>query len=138
MKTINLKCTSSTMKLFFTANNLYKGRIDDEGNMFVKFAPKGWHKLDKMTAHGEDSLGEPLNATFVELKTKTLKCVGLDHSNPVKKSFTVGKRYQVESGRALGGVAGYIFDKDGYRWTLFREEVGFSIADGTTFEAKYL
>ncbi|MEX5381375.1 hypothetical protein [Acinetobacter towneri] len=56
----------------------------------------------------------------------------------MKKSFKVGKRYQVESGRALGGVAGYIFDEDGYRWTLFREEVGFSIADGTTFEAKYL
>ena len=50
----------------------------------------------------------------------------------------VGKRYQVESGRALGGVAGYIFDRDGCRWTLYREEVGFSVSDGTTFEAKYL
>ncbi|MCC3726676.1 hypothetical protein, partial [Staphylococcus epidermidis] len=72
------------------------------------------------------------------LKTKTLKCVGLDHSNPMKKSFSVGKRYQVESGRALGAVAGYIFDRDGCRWTLYREEVGFSVSDGTTFEAKYL
>lgn len=138
MKSIKLKCTSSTMKLFFEANKLYKGRIDDGGNISVQFAPKHWHVLDKMTAHGEDSLGNPLNATFVELKTKTLKCTGLDHSQPMKKSFKVGKRYQVESGRALGAVAGYIFDEDGCRWNLFRADVGFIIADGTTFEAKYL
>lgn len=138
MKNIKLKCTSSTMTLFFTAKNLYSGRIDDEGNVFVKFGPRAWHKLEKMIAHGETSLGEPIEAHFIELKTKTLKCISLDHKNPVKKSFTVGKRYQVESGRALGGVAGYIFDKDGCPWTLYREDVGFSIADGTCFEAKYL
>lgn len=137
-KSIKLKCTSSTMKLFFTSGNLYKGRVDDEGNVFVKFAPKGWNKLNKMTAHGETTQGEPLSATFVELKTKTLKCMSLDHKNPMKKSFKVGKRYQVDSGRALGGVAGYIFDEDGCPWNLYREDVGFSIADGTTFEAKYL
>ena len=138
MKSIKLKCTSADKITGFEVNNLYKGRIDDGGNISVQFAPKHWHVLDEMTAHCEDSLGNPLNATFVELKTKTLKCTGLDHRNPMKKSFKVGKRYQVESGRDLGVVAGYIFDEDGCRWTLYRSDVGFEVADGTTFEAKYL
>lgn len=126
------------MTLFFKENNLYKGKVISSGAVFVKVDGYGWVELDKMATNGMTLEGKPIDAQFVELKTKTLKCVGLDHSNPMKKSFSVGKRYQVESGRALGAVAGYIFDRDGCRWTLYREEVGFSVSDGTTFEAKYL
>lgn len=138
MKSIKLKCTSTEKITGFEVNNLYKGREHDDGTREVKLKCGKYLKLnkhDELQIHGSDEI---FFAKFVELKTKTLKCTGLDHRNPMKKSFKVGRRYQVESGRALGGVAGYIFDNDGYRWTLFREDVGFSIADGTTFESKYL
>lgn len=74
---------------------------------------------------------------YREIKTKTILCKWVDHSNPVKKTFKAGKRYQIEQGRVLGGVAGYVFDEDGDRWTLYREEVGFSAAGVYLFEAKY-
>lgn len=143
-KTIRVKCTSSIAPKFIE-NNMYKVSVNEEGRMTVTVYCTAENKKKRIDLSvgvcGQiflRGIGGVVAATFVELKTKTLKCMRLDHKNPVKKSFTVGKRYQVESGRALGGVAGYIFDNDGCRWTLFREEVGFSIADGTTFEAKYL
>lgn len=143
-KTIRVKCTSSISPKF-AENNMYKVSVDNEGNMNTTVFCTAENKKKRIAlsvgVSGQifiSGVGGVVAATFVELKTKTLKCMALDHKNGVKKSFTVGKRYQVESGRALGGVAGYIFDNDGCRWTLFREEVGFSIADGTTFEAKYL
>lgn len=74
---------------------------------------------------------------FRVIKTRTIKCTWVDHSSKVKKSFKAGKRYQIEQGRVLGGVAGYVFDEEGDRWTLYREEVGFSAAGVYLFEAKY-
>ena len=71
------------------------------------------------------------------IQTKTIMCMHVDHSMGGKKHFRAGERYQIEQGRVLGGVAGYVFDKDGSRWTLFREEVGFSAADTYLFQAKY-
>lgn len=143
-KSIKIKCTSSSA-VNIQENNLYYARIDDEGNVSMMVYNSAELKKKRVYLSvgisGElfiAGVGGVVVATFIELKTKTMKCVGLDHKNPVKKSFTVGNRYQVESGRALGGVAGYIFDRDGCRWTLYREEVGFSVSDGTTFEAKYL
>lgn len=143
-KSIKIKCTSSRA-VNIHENNLYSARIDDEGNVsmmvYDSVELKKKRVILSVGVSGELFIagdGGAAVATFIELKTKTLKCVGLDHSNPMKKSFSVGKRYQVESGRALGAVAGYIFDRDGCRWTLYREEVGFSVSDGTTFEAKYL
>lgn len=131
MKSIKLKCVSipSNKDKGFVPNNMYKASINDKGEIWVR-NPSGKIKLNAnfIAADGEK---------FTELKTKTLKCVGLDHKNPLKKSFKVGKRYQVESGRALGGVAGYIFDEDGCRWTLYRSEIGFDVADGTRFEGIY-
>lgn len=143
-KSIKLKVTYSCTPSF-QENTLIKARVDDEGNVSVTKDCKAENKRKRLIlsvgVSGEiflSGVGGVVAAKFAELKTKTLKCIALDHKNPIKKSFKVGKRYQVESGRALGGVAGYIFDEDGCRWTLFREEVGFSIADGTTFEAKYI
>jgi len=131
-KSIKLKCVSipANMNKGFDVGNMYKASINDKGEIWVR-NPSGKIKLNSNFI-GSD--GEK----FTELKTKTLKCMALDHSNAMKKSFKVGKRYQVDSGRALGGVAGYIFDEDGCPWNLYREDVGFSVADGTTFEAKYL
>lgn len=143
-KTIRVKCTSSIAPKF-QLNNMYKVSVNDEGRMTVTVFCSAENKKKRIDLSvgvcGQiflSGVNGVVAATFVELKTKTLKCMTLDHSNSMKKSFTVGKRYQVESGRALGGVAGYIFDNDGYRWTLMREEVGFSVLDGTTFEAKYI
>lgn len=136
-KSIKLKVTETNTQSF-SLNALLKARVDNEGNVSVGSGKS--RVVLSVGVSGEIFLSShgAVAARFIELKTKTLKCMGLDHKNPVKKSFKVGKRYQVETGRALGGVAGYIFDEDGERWTLYREEVGFSIADGTTFEAKYL
>ena len=74
---------------------------------------------------------------FRVIKSKTIKCTWVDHKNPTKKTFKAGKRYQIEQGRVLGGVAGYVFDEDGDRFTLYREEVGFSAGGCYLFEAKY-
>jgi hypothetical protein len=71
------------------------------------------------------------------IKTRTIKCTWVDHSMKHKKTFKAGKRYQIEQGRVLGGVAGYVFDEDGDRFTLYREEVGFSAGGAYLFEAKY-
>lgn len=71
------------------------------------------------------------------IKTRTIKCTFVDHSLQHKKTFKAGNRYQVEQGRVLGGVAGYVFDEDGDRFTMYREEVGFSAGGAYLFEAKY-
>lgn len=105
-------------------NKLFKSRHVDG-----VFQVKGFGKGSKWV--NEDIRG------FREIKTKTIKCTWVDHSMEVKKTFKAGKRYQIEQGRVLGGVAGYVFDEDGDRWTLYREEVGFSAAGAYLFEAKY-
>ena len=81
---------------------------------------------------------DAVETDYRQIKTKTIKCTWVNHSMQIKKTFKAGKRYQIESGRILGGVAGYIFDEDGDRFTLFREEVGFSAAGGAyLFEGLY-
>lgn len=112
-------------------NKLMKARITDEaafdmyGSFQVRELAKGskWH--------------DACINDFREIKTKTIKCTLVDHSNPTKKSFKIDKRYQIEQGRVLGGVAGYIFDEEGDRWTLYREEVGFSAGGCYLFEGLY-
>lgn len=74
---------------------------------------------------------------YRNVKVKTIKCTFVDHNMQVKKHFKAGKRYQIEQGRALGAVAGYVFDESGDRWTLLREEVGFSAGGCYLFEAHY-
>lgn len=73
---------------------------------------------------------------YREIKTKTLLCTSVDHSLSVKKTFKKGKRYQIESGRVLGAVAGYVYDEQGDRFTLYRCEEGFECATAK-FQAKY-
>lgn len=78
-----------------------------------------------------------VESDYRHIKTKTIKCTFVDHKIPCKKHFKEGKRYQIEQGRALGAVAGYVFDEAGDRWTLYREEVGFSAGGCHLFEAMY-
>lgn len=138
-KSIKVLCKFSTLKNFFTADRLYKAKLDeDSGIITIKddYGVKHDFKGETMQILGTNSLGEPGECRFVALKTKTLKCTRL--IGPQKSgSFKSGKRYQVENGRALGAVAGRIFDDEGYPYTLYRCDVGFECAIAK-FEAKYL
>lgn len=138
-KSIRVLCKFSSLKLFFTAEKLYKASLDEESGVITvkdNYGVKQQFRSESMQFPGEDGEGNLLEARFVILKTKTLKCMRI--IGPQKKdSFKPGKRYQIESGRALGGVAGRIFDDEGYGYTLYRDDVGFSCAVAT-FEAKYL
>ena len=115
-------------------NKLMKGRLKNDD--LIAFEACGVfevRELPKGSKWQEANIND-----FREIKTKTIKCTWVDHSSQVKKSFKADKRYQIEQGRVLGGVAGYVFDEDGDRLTLYREEVGFSAAGGAyLFEAKY-
>lgn len=77
-----------------------------------------------------------VESDYRHIKTKTILCTFVDHSLSVKKTFKQGKRYRVESGRALGAVAGYVYDEQGDRFTLYRCEDGFECATAK-FQAKY-
>lgn len=77
-----------------------------------------------------------VEADYRHIKTKTILCTFVDHSLSVKKTFKQGKRYQVENGRVLGAVAGYVYDEQGDRFTLYRCEDGFECATAK-FQAKY-
>mgnify|MGYP006972154493 CR=1 FL=1 len=77
-----------------------------------------------------------VESDYRHIKTKTILCTFVDHSLSVKKTFKQGNRYQVESGRALGTVAGYVYDEQGDRFTLYRCEDGFECATAK-FQAKY-
>lgn len=120
------------MKVIRNADNkLMKGRIVDD----VLFESAGVFQVRELTK-GSKWVDADIK-DFRIIKTKTIKCTWVDHSNPIKKTFKAGKRYQIEQGRVLGGVAGYVFDEDGDRFTLYREEVGFSAGGAYLFEAKY-
>lgn len=90
-KSIKIKCTSSRA-VNIQENNLYSARIDDEGNVSMMVYNSAELKKKRVYLSvgisGElfiAGVGGVVVATFIELKTKTLKCVGLDHKNPVKK-----------------------------------------------------
>nr|DAE45885.1 MAG TPA: Phosphoglucomutase/phosphomannomutase [Caudoviricetes sp.] len=112
-------------------NKLMKGRIVEEV-LFESVGVFQVRELKKGSKWTEANIND-----FRVIKSKTIKCTWVDHKNPTKKTFKAGKRYQIEQGRVLGGVAGYVFDEDGDRFTLYREEVGFSACGTYLFEAKY-
>lgn len=138
MSKLNLKCTSSITPSF-DANRLYKASSNKDGVIGITAMVEGKRKRIVLSVgiSGEIFLSNDgdVVATFVNLKTKTLKCMRCIGPSQ-KGGFKPGKRYQVESGRACGVVAGYIFDEDGCRWTLYRESVGFR-CEIAAFEAIY-
>ena len=74
------------------------------------------------------------------IKTKTLYVTRVNHNLYFKKSFKLGKRYQVALNGGIGQNAGYIYDEDGSAWQLYRsEDVGFyTLCETYHFEAQYL
>ena len=73
------------------------------------------------------------------IKTKTIYCTKVNHRSSIRKYFTEGKRYQVDLHAGLGQLAGYIYDKEGSAWQLYRDEdVGFvTVCGDYRFEAQY-
>ena len=73
------------------------------------------------------------------IKTKTIYCTKVNHRSSIRKYFTEGKRYKVDLHAGLGQRAGYIYDKEGSAWQLYRDEdVGFvTVCGGYRFEAQY-
>lgn len=111
-------------------NKLMNARIKDE----IAFEACGVFEVRELT---KGSKWQEANIKdFREIKTKTILCTGVDHSLSVKKTFKQGKRFQIESGRVLGAVAGYVYDEQGDRFTLYRCEEGFECATAK-FQAKY-
>lgn len=140
MSKLNLVCTKSKFYVSFTAGKLYRGKVDKYGAMMVKDNHGTWQCLDShFHAHAEDGNdGSALEANFVSIKTKTIKCMSVDHKAACMKTFKVGKRYQVHNIRPVGIIAGTIFDEDGDSWNLYRDDVGFKVGgDIYSFEAKY-
>lgn len=119
------------MKVIRNADNkLMNARIKDE----IAFEACGVFQVRELT---KGSKWQEANIKdFREIKTKTILCTGVNHSLSVKKTFKQGKRYQIESGRVLGAVAGYVYDEQGDRFTLYRCEEGFECATAK-FQAKY-
>lgn len=111
-------------------NKLMKGRIKDE----IAFEACGVFEVRELA---KGSKWQEANIKdFRVIKTKTILCTWVNHSLEVKKTFKQGKRYQIESGRVLGAVAGYVYDEQGDRFTLYRCEEGFECATAK-FQAKY-
>lgn len=119
------------MKVIRNADNkLMKGRIKDE----IAFEACGVFEVRELT---KGSKWQEANIKdFRVIKTRTLLCTWVNHSLEVKKTFKQGKRFQIESGRVLGAVAGYVYDEQGDRFTLYRCEEGFECATAK-FQAKY-
>lgn len=114
--------TTLTKNWISADNKLFKARVKDDVEQ-IKVDGK-WVNLD-------------MNGHYI--KTKTLLCTKVDHNNPLKKSFTEGKRYQITMHSGLGRNAGYIYDNDGDGWQLTRDdEVGFDAGYGLyKFESSY-
>lgn len=119
------------MKVIRNADNkLMNARIKDE----IAFEACGVFQVRELA---KGSKWQEANIKdFRVIKTRTLLCTSVDHSLSVKKTFKKGKRYQIESGRVLGAVAGYVYDEQGDRFTLYRCEEGFECATAK-FQAKY-
>lgn len=127
--------TAATKNFISKENVLYKARLkpvlvcDNNGSRYedVEQIKKGgkWINLEERGKY---------------IKTKTLYVTRVNHNSSVKKSFKLGKRYQVSMHAGLGQNAGYIYDEDGNAWQLYRsEDVGFFTLCGTYyFESQYL
>lgn len=140
LKATDVYCVSEEIR----ENRLFKGSIDKDGNISISTIDRHTGNKRRIRLSRSEcgairlENGGELLAEFLEMKTKTIACTYVDHSRGGKKHFKSGARYQIESGRALGAVAGMVFDEDGDRWNLMREEVGFSAGAGTyLFQAKY-
>lgn len=114
--------TTLTKNWISNENVLYKARVKDGVEQIKKDGK--WIKLEERGKY---------------IKTKTLYVTRVNHNSSLKKSFKIGKRYQVALHAGLGQYAGYIYDEDGNAWQLYRsDDVGFyTLCQTYLFEAQY-
>ena len=118
----NKMTTTITKSWISNENVLYKARVKDGVEQIKKDGK--WVNLEERGKY---------------IKTKTIYCTKVNHRSSVRKYFTEGKRYQVDLHAGLGQRAGYIYDKEGSAWQLYRDEdVGFvTVCGDYRFEAQY-
>lgn len=114
--------TTLTKNFISNENVLYKARVKDGVEQIKKDGK--WINLEERGKY---------------IKTKTIYCTKVNHRSSIRKYFTEGKRYQVDLHAGLGQRAGYIYDKEGSAWQLYRDEdVGFvTVCGDYRFEAQY-
>lgn len=118
----NKMTTTITKNWISNENVLYKARVKDGVEQIKKDGK--WVNLEERGKY---------------IKTKTIYCTKVNHRSSIRKYFTEGKRYQVDLHAGLGQRAGYIYDKEGSAWQLYRDEdVGFvTVCGDYRFEAQY-
>ena len=118
----NKMTTKITKNWISNENVLYKARVKDGVEQIKKDGK--WVNLEERGKY---------------IKTKTIYCTKVNHRSSIRKYFTEGKRYQVDLHAGLGQRAGYIYDKEGSAWQLYRDEdVGFvTVCGDYRFEAQY-
>ena len=118
----NKMTTTITKSWISNENVLYKARVKDGVEQIKKDGK--WVNLEERGKY---------------IKTKTIYCTKVNHRSSIRKYFTEGKRYQVDLHAGLGQRAGYIYDKEGSEWQLYRDEdVGFvTVCGDYRFEAQY-
>ncbi len=121
-KKANKMTTKITKNWISNENLLYKARVKDGVEQIKKDGK--WINLEGRGKY---------------IKTKTIYCTKVNHRSSIRKYFTEGKRYQVDLHAGLGQRAGYIYDKEGSAWQLYRDEdVGFvTVCGDYRFEAQY-
>lgn len=114
--------TTITKNWISKENVLYKARVKDGVEQIKKDGK--WVNLEERGKY---------------IKTKTVYCTKVNHRSSIRKYFTEEKRYQVDLHAGLGQRAGYIYDKEGSAWQLYRDEdVGFvTVCGDYRFEAQY-
>lgn len=114
--------TTITKNWISNENVLYKARVKDGVEQIKKDGK--WVNLEERGKY---------------IKTKTIYCTKVNHRSSIRKYFTEGKRYQVDIHAGLGQRAGYIYDKEGSAWQLYRDEdVGFvTVCGDYRFEDQY-
>ena len=127
--------TAATKNFISKENVLYKARLKP-----VLVCDNNGSRYEDVEQIKKDGKWINLEERGKYIKTKTLYVTRVNHNSSVKKSFKLGKRYQVSMHAGLGQNAGYIYDEDGNAWQLYRsEDVGFFTLCGTYyFEAQYL
>ena len=121
-KKANKMTTTITKNWISNENVLYKARVKDGVEQIKKDGK--WINLEERGKY---------------IKTKTIYCTKVNHRSSIRKYFTEEKRYQVDLHAGLGQRAGYIYDKEGNAWQLYRDEdVGFvTVCGDYRFEAQY-
>ena len=133
--------TKITKNWISNENVLYKARIKKVYQYIDSSVinPRGEDHFVEVEQIKKDGKWINLEERGKYIKTKTLYCTNVNHRSSIRKYFTEGKRYQVDLHAGLGQRAGYIYDKEGSAWQLYRDEdVGFvTVCGDYRFEAQY-